>query len=356
MSWTYTRFYLLLSAWCLFGTVQAQITGGQSTYAFLRLPASARVVGLAGHVLTVVDDDVSLVWSNPAALNPLMHQQLAFQHGFIGGQMQHGAFNYGHSLGKQGTTLHAGVQYARYGEIEQTDEFFQTLGTFNAADYALTIGAAHPVYDRLNVGANLRLLSSQFGQYNSLGLATDFAATYRDTAKRTAFTLVFRNFGRQLSTYDPNLGREPLPFEVQVGFSKQLKYLPFRFSFIYTSLNRWNVLYDDPNLESGTIFLGEEPSEPSAFNLWLDNFFRHLVFNGELLIGARENFRLRFGYNYRLHRELTVQGYSSLAGFSFGVGMKVNRFRIDFGRGIYHLAGGQMQLGISTNFKEFRKN
>lgn len=349
------RLYLVLLGMSAWTSIQAQITGGQSTYAFLGIPASARVSGLGGHLITVIDDDVSLAWSNPAALNPTMHQQLAFNHGFIGKQMQHGAFNYGHRLGHKGTTLHAGVQYARYGEIEHTDEFFQTLGTFNAAEYAIVAGVAHPVYDRLNVGANLRLISSQFGQYNSLGLASDLAATYRDTAKRTAVTLVFQNFGTQLSTYDPSIGKEPLPFDLQIGFSKQLKYLPFRFSFIYTSLNRWNLLYDDPNLETGTIFLGEEPTEPSDFNLWLDNFFRHLVFNGELLIGARENFRLRFGYNYRLHREMTVQGYSSLAGFTFGVGMKINRFRIDFGRGVYHLAGGQTQLGISTNFADFKK-
>lgn len=349
------RLYLLLLLIGSLMDLQAQITGGQSTYAFLGIPASARVSGLAGHLITVLDDDVSLAWSNPAALNPLMHQQLAFNHGFIGQQMQHGAFNFGHKLGQKGSTLHAGVQYVRYGEMDQTDEFFQTLGTFNAAEYAIVAGVAHPVYDRLNVGANIRLITSQFGQYNSLGLAGDLAATYRDTAKKTTFTLVFKNLGQQLSAYDPQLKKEPLPFDLQFGFSKQLKYLPFRFSFIYTSLNRWNVLYDDPNLETGTIFLGEEPREPSGFNLWLDNFFRHMVFNGELLIGARENFRLRFGYNYRLHREMTVQGFSSLAGFTFGVGMKINRFRIDFGRGVYHLAGGQTQLGISTNFKEFKK-
>lgn len=349
------RICLILAVFSLAWSAQAQITGGRSTYAFLGLPSSARVSGLAGNLITVVDDDVSLAFSNPAALNPLMHQQLAFNHGFLGGQMQHGAFNFGNKLGSKGTTIHAGVQYARYGEIEQTNEFFQSLGTFNAADYAIVAGIAHPVYDRLNVGANLRLISSQYGQYSSLGFASDLAATYRDTAKRVIVSLVFRNMGQQLSTYDPSIGKEPLPFDLQIGISKQLKYLPFRFSFIYTSLNRWNVLYDDPNLDSGTIFLGEEPTDPSSFNLWMDNFFRHVIFNGELLIGARENFRLRFGYNYRLHREMTVQGYSSLAGFTFGVGLKVNRFRIDFGRGIYHLAGGQTQLGISTNFKEFRK-
>lgn len=37
--------------------------GGQSAYAFATLPTSARVAGLAGNLITVVDDDVSLTWN-----------------------------------------------------------------------------------------------------------------------------------------------------------------------------------------------------------------------------------------------------------------------------------------------------
>jgi hypothetical protein len=333
---------------------QAQIQGGRTTYSFLRLPPTARISGLAGNLITVVDDDVSLAFGNPAALNPLMHQQIAFNHGFLPAGISFGSFNYGQRIGKKGLTAHGGFQYINYGEIDLNDEFFQTLGTFKASETALCLGAAYPVYDRLNLGANLRIINSSLATFSSLGLAADLAATYQDTARRTVWSLVVRNAGGQLSPYAADLAREPLPFDVQLGFSKRLKYLPFRFSIIYTDFNRWNVLYDDPNQENGTLF-DEDQAGPGKFSLWLDNFARHFIFNGELLIGARENFRLRFGYNYRLHKELSVQGFSSLAGFSFGTGIKVNRFRIDFGRSVYHLAGGQTQLSIATNFREFKK-
>jgi hypothetical protein len=50
---------------------------------------------------------------------------------------------------------------------------------------------------------------------------------------------------------------------------------------------------------------------------------------------------------------LSVRNYRSLAGFSGGVGIKINRFRVDFGYASYHLAGGVAHLGIGTNLKDF---
>jgi hypothetical protein len=55
-----------------------------------------------------------------------------------------------------------------------------------------------------------------------------------------------------------------------------------------------------------------------------------------------------------MRRELSVDNFRSLAGFSFGAGIKINRFRIDYGRTNFHLAGGTNHLSISTNFSEFR--
>jgi hypothetical protein len=332
-----------------------QISGGRTAYAFLRLPVSARISGLGNNLITVMDDDVNLAAANPALLNPAMHQQIAFNYGLISGGVDNGYVAFGQKIGNKGTTMHAGIQYTHYGDLQQTNEFFQVEGVFKANEYAMIAGIAHPVYDRLQLGANLKVISSQLGAYNSFGLAADLAAVYRDTAKRLTFSLVMRNTGMQLSTYSPGMNREPLPFDFQLGVSKRLKHLPFRFSLIYENLQRWNVLYNDPNQETGTLFLGDKPSKKSQIGLFTDNLFRHFVFNGELLIGARDNFRLRLGYNHRLRQELLVQGFGGLAGFSFGVGLKVNRFRIDISRSTYHVAGGQTQFSISTNFKEFRK-
>jgi len=334
-------------------SLNAQLIGGQSTYRFLDLSPSARISALGGNLITVADDDINLAWQNPASLNVDMHQQIGFSHSFHLDGVGHGFVSYGHHSEKWNTTLYGGLKYINYGEFERTNEFFQTEGTFQAKEYAFSLGAGKQVDERLHLGANLKVISSQFDVYQSVGIAADLAAFYQDTSKNLTFTVVFQNMGTQLSSYTEG-NRESLPFEIQIGVSKKLRYLPFRFSIIYENFQRWNVLYDDPNLEQGIIFLGENTNPDKGGADFIDNFFRHFVFNGELLLGAKENFRLRFGYKHLLRQELSVNNFGSLAGFSLGIGLKVNRFRIDYGRYNFHLAGGLNHFSISTNIKEFK--
>ena len=101
------------------------------------------------------------------------------------------------------------------------------------------------------------------------------------------------------------------------------------------------------------LLFGEEQPKENKASAAIDNFFRHLVFNGEFLLGKNEGLRLRLGYNHLRKRELTVRNYRSLAGFSGGVGVKIKRFRVDFGYASYHLAGGVVHLGIGTNLRDF---
>ena len=42
--------------------------GGESTYSFLGLTNSARVAALGGEVISLLDDDINLVFHNPALL------------------------------------------------------------------------------------------------------------------------------------------------------------------------------------------------------------------------------------------------------------------------------------------------
>ena len=117
-------------------------------------------------------------------------------------------------------------------------------------------------------------------------------------------------------------------------------------------MDRWNIRYADPDQIEETNLFGES-QEMSAFGEAVDNFFRHIVFNGEFLFGKTENFRLRFGYNHLLKRELDVSSFRSFGGFSFGFGFKVNKFHLEYGRGNYHLAGGVNHIGLSLDLKEF---
>lgn len=340
---------ILLSG--LLSTLGAQV-GGDNTYEFLNLNASARIAGLGGSLISVRDDDASLAYHNPALLNASMHRQLAFSHAFHLAGINYGYASYAHHARKADITWHGGVQYASYGNFDERDEFGNQLGTFKAAEYALTFGAARQVDERLTLGANAKVISSQLAGFNSFGLSLDLGALYFDTSRQISVGIIFKNIGTQLSTYDGN-DREPLPFEIQMGISKRLRYLPFRFSIIYHHMQRWNILYDDPNAEQPSLFFGDVQTGRSDTEVFFDNFFRHFIFNGELLIGQKDNLRLRLGYNHLLRKELSVANFSSFAGFSFGFGLKINRFRIDYGRTAFHLAGGMNQFTISTSLREF---
>lgn len=120
-------------------------------------------------------------------------------------------------------------------------------------------------------------------------------------------------------------------------------------------LNRWNMLYDDPNAENNILFNGNETQEKSKFSQWTDNLFRHLTFGGEFLFGKREVLRVRFAYNHQVRKELSVSNYRSLAGFSGGFGITIKQFRLDYGFAKNHLAGGTNQFTLSTNLTRFRK-
>lgn len=340
----YLAFFILFFAPAL----RAQI-GGVSAYEFLNLPNSATVAGLGGHHIALMDDDLSLALRNPGLLNPLMDKRFALSHAFHPAGISNSSLAYGTYLEDLKATFQAGLQYANYGgDLVRRDNTGQNLGTFSANEFAVTVGAARQFEKRLSVGANLKLISSQLAGYNSYAVGADAGIHYVDTSGLFGISLLARNFGRQLTKYDVLSGREPMPFELQIGINKELRYLPFRFSLIYRYLDRWNVLFDDPNTENQSIFLafGEEENQRGAGSILLDNLARHLVFNGELLIGKSRNLRVRFGYNHGLQRELRLTDFRSGAGYTYGFSWKTKRFAISYGRSTYHLGGGVNQLGL----------
>lgn len=343
----YLPLLLLLASFT--SSMSAQI-GGSKVYEFLNLPASARITALGGKHITVRDDDLAFAVANPALLNDSMHNQLTFNHSFHLSDIGQGFAGYGRHSEKLKTSFLFGIQYINYGDFQSADEFGNRNGTFDASEYAIMVGAGRTIYERLDVGANIKMITSQFESYNSFGLTTDLSAVYHIDEKGFTATMLFRNVGGQLATYRSD-NREKVPFELLFGISKRLKYLPFRFSITAQHLERWNLLYDNPNDEENTFFLGETNV---TNNEWIDNLFRHFIFSGEFLFGKKENFRLRFAYNHFRKKDLSVRNLRSLAGFSGGIGFKIKRFRFSYGLGVYHLGGSVSHFSIATNLSEFQ--
>ena len=328
---------------------------GQYSFPFINHASSARIEALGGSAIAIKDDDVSLAWQNPAMLSEKTSGTIAINHQLFFGGVQHGYAAYAQHIAKIKMTLHGGIKYVNYGDFAATDEYGTQKGTFSASEQAIVIGAAKQLSEHYSIGANLKYINSQLETYNANGIGVDLAAMYHNPEQRIAVTLVAQNIGSQLGTYANGQSRRSLPSDIQLGLTKRLKHLPFRFGITYQSLQKWNIRYDNPNQVAEETLLGQTESGPTKAQIFTDNLMRHFVFNGEFLLNKSENLRFRFGYNHRRKKELAVENFRSFGGFSLGFGLKVNRFRIDYARSLYHLAGAANFFSISTNIKDFKK-
>ena len=336
----------------------AQI-GGNSTYEFLRIPNSARITSVGSSLITVRDADLNLAYHNPAALNPAMHRRVAFSQSVYMGGITHGYLAYGHYFdkGKVPFMLHGGLQYISYGQFENRDVTGAYTGETRAAEYAINLGVGYQISPFLSVGVNAKTILSYLGSSNSTGMAFDASAMYSDTAKDINLTVAFNNMGTQFSAYARNGNLEPLPFDLQIGFAHQLKYIPLRFSVIMHNLQQWGIVYDDPSNQDNQVLLtgnGGVEIDNSASKV-VDDIFRHFIFNVELLFGKKgkpEVFRLAAGYNHLRKAELGTTGVSNLAGFSFGCGIRNKQFQIDYGFGSYHLGGSAHHFSLSVDLDQ----
>lgn len=343
--------WLLIWTFVLPASLSAQI-GGDRVFSFLHLSPSARITGLGTIHPAVIDDDPMFAWQNPAILNPQTHQSIHFNHSFFPAGIQHGSAMYAHSLKDSSWHLGAGVQYMNYGDFTMTDEGGVEMGTFDATDLAFIFSASRQVHKNYRIGANIKYVNSHLESYRASAILVDLGVHYQLPERRINVSLTAKNIGFFLSRFSEFDQDYYLPFDLVIGFSKRLEHLPFRYGISFHHLYRWNVSYDDPNRENNSLLPGAlDPDQKSPTAI--DNFFRHINFNGEFLLGKHENLRLRIAYSHLLRQELKLSNVQTLAGFSFGVGFKISRFRIDYGRSVYHLAGGIHHLSISTRLSEF---
>ena len=202
----------------------------------------------------------------------------------------------------------------------------------------------------------MRYVQSTLETYKSTGLAMDAGLTYQSRDSLNHYAFIVKGVGFQFSKYYPEQADAKMPVDVQIGFSKRLRYVPFRLSILLHDLNRWDLRYKSPLDENvGLGFGEEEPREPSKFGESVDNAFRHLIFGGEFLIGKKENLMLRIGYHHQRRKELSVVNLRSLSGFSGGIGIKLKSFVLDYGFAVYHQAGSTKHLGLRIHVDQLMR-
>jgi hypothetical protein len=338
-------FVITVFLFLLFQPVLAQ-TGGGSTYSFLGLTNAARVAALGGDVVSLRDDDINLVFHNPALLSPGMHGNLSLNYVDYFAGVNYGYASYAHSAGGIGNFA-AGMHYVNYGTFDRTDELGVSQGTFRASEYALNLFYSRTLLDSaLSAGVNLKPIFSSLEQYTSFGIALDLGLSYYLSSTMTSFGLVFKNIGAQISSYTGT--RESLPFEIQAGITQGLAHAPFRFIVTFQHLERWDLTY---TLQDDEMEFSGSDAETSGFDVFADKLMRHVILGTEFLIG--ENFHIDLGYDYKRRKEMKVNSHPGMVGFSMGFGFRVSKFHFTFGRSSYHLAGGTNHFSLTTNLSEF---
>lgn len=341
----------ILSLLLLLSTVSASAqVGGNNTYEFLNLPISARVSSLGGNLISVRDNDLNVSLTNPALLTDSMDNNVALSYINYFADVNYGYAAYAKHVDKIGN-FSAGIHYLNYGRFKRADEIGIVDGSFGANEMSFNIAYAHSVLDsNLTLGATVKTIYSHLDSYSSFGSAIDFGAIYNRPNHNFAVATVVKNIGRQWSSYSGH--KEKLPFEIQIGFSKKPKHIPFRFSLTYENLEKWDLTYEDPaNPTLTTDPLTGDPIKQKKFNIFGDKLMRHIVIGGEFIL--TKNFFLRAGYNYQRRKELMIPEKRGMDGFSFGAGLRIYKFHISYARAVYHLAGASNNLSISFDINSF---
>lgn len=332
--------------------IQGQTTKG--AYSFMDVTNSARVAALGGTILPIYDSaDVQLAIFNPSVINKGMHNAIALSYVNYYAGMNFATAQYSRTFNKAGSFV-ATVQYHNYGSMDYADATGTlTGGTFTPSDYLITIGWGRQLTPRWGIGANVKLGGIQYEAYKTFAVAADIAVNYR-TKSGWMLTAGARNAGVEAYDNIPGNTKNKLPFHLSAGVAKRFDHVPFLLSIMYDDIQSWRRTYDDPlDLEGNYDNISGEYKKKSDVAQFADNFMRHIVFGGEIYVGR--HVVLRLGFNYGRRQELKTPTKKGMCGFSYGVGVNIWKFTINYSRSEMHIYGSPNYITITTNLDRFVK-
>ena len=335
-----TFFFCLLSV-----TAIAQV-GGENVYQFLNVSTSARQIALGGEVLTLIDDINQPIW-NPATINSDLDRKLSVNYSSYLAGINIGSISYATEVSRRFGIIHGSIKYLDYGSIIGADEEGNETGNFKANDISISIGYAYNFPNtNFYLGSNVKFITSNISNYSSIGVATDIAVLYNSPYKPFSFTIVARNIGSQITSF--NGVKEELPFELALGGSYKLEYVPLKWYATLDNLQQWNISVANPS-DSSTDLEGNTTEEEIGF---IGNTLRHFVIGAELFPESLINVRL--GYNFRRAAELKLQNARTFSGISFGFGIKMNRFKFNYAHSKFHTASNISTFSLEIDLDNRR--
>lgn len=286
-------------------------------YNFLRLPVSAHAAALGGDNISIIEDDESMIFNNPALLSSVSDKtiNLNYMNYMSGANTASASFN---RIIKERASVAASAQFVDYGKMKETDENNIQTGEFSAKDISIAGYFSYMLTDRLAGGITAKFITSYIGDYNSIAMGVDLGLNYYDPEKEWSVSLVAKNLGGQMKAYDDKYDR--MPIDIQLGASKRFAHMPFRISATLVDLNHLDY-----------------------------KFINHLVAGVDIIISP--TIWVGAGYNFRRANEMKItetDGESSHgAGLSFGAGINLERFKLNLAYGKYHVSSSSILINLA---------
>lgn len=309
-----------------------------SAFNTLRLPASSHAAALGGQNVTLIEDEPTAGWYNPALYANVsdLSAGLDFMT-YAAGSTWMGA-HFVKAFGER-HTMAVGAQYMNYGKMDETDEAGNALGQFSAKDIVIGAGYSYLLSDRWTGGANLKMMVSNLADYTALAAAIDVGVNYYDDENDLSVSASLQNIGTQLKAYHDGQ-RTHLPFTLALGFSKGMAHLPVRFHVTMTDVTRWKSSY---------YVLPENKDKDKSDKVGFGKIaLNHFVLGLDIL--PTDYLYLSVGYNFRRAYELKASGSSHLAGLSAGAGVNVKHFKFGVSYAKYHQASNSIMANVGYAF------
>lgn len=316
--------------------ITTRVHSQTSVFDFLNLPASSHAMALGGKNISLIEDDASLIFHNPALMSSVSDKTLnlnflTYMQGskagnvsFVGAQGERGSWG-------------AMAQFVGYGTIRETDEMGNITGTTGALDMNLAGGYSYLLSDRWVGGVHGKFLYSNYADYSSIALAVDLGLNYFNDEKDFSFSVVAANLGGQVSAFGETA--ESLPMDLQLGLSKGLGHFPLRLHVMFYDMFHWSRAYYSPD------------GKVKGFQL----FANHLNLGADLTLWQGRMW-LGLGYNFRRGFEMKAAGSSHAAGLTIGAGINIKKIKVGVAYGNYHTGAPTLSFTVAYSFAKEKKD
>lgn len=294
---------------------------GTTTGTFLKIGVGARNIGM-GETGSISEDVNSIYW-NPAGIASLKEKEISLMHAVWFQEINYEHLAFAVPVGKG--TIGAAVNYLSMSPMDKYDNAGNIVAddkTFTPSDLAVTLsyGRTFSLSDihnlPLNIGLNLKYISSAIEKEKATAFAADVGSQIKLKDGKLKFGLAVQNIGSgmnfQVSSNSPT---DPLPLNIKLGSA-------------YTSL------------------IGKSNSLLFAVdvNLPTDN-------------EARANFGIEFIQKFsvvqiapRAGYRTNTKGLDGLSGLTAGIGFNIKSYYLDYAFVPYGQLGDTHRVSFSLKF------